>query len=936
MDVRPVLCPSAELLQAYRSGMLNETAAVKVRAHLESCSDCRRQAAEGPTDSASDWHVATPAPDGTLTREAKAPAPERAPDSLPPELVGLRQFYDNVRELNRGGMGVLYLADNRNLGGRTEVLKVVNQDLLKEHPETVERFRQEIESVAKLNHPNIVTAYNTLRMEDLLVLAMEYVPGRNLNEVVTTEGPLAVTEACRYVQQVAEGLQHAFEKQTVHRDIKPSNLMLIREGRRPVVKILDFGLGKARSEKAVESGLTMGPIGTPDYIAPEQIENARDADIRADLYSLGCTLYFLLAGKTPFSGGSLYDILSAQMAREAKPLNQVRADVPPALAAVVSKLMAKEPAERYQHPDEVIEALTPFVRPQSSESLPPSVPDVALASPPKSIGVWLTVAAGLMLTLGFGLWASGAFTGGSQGDAGQPAVQPIVAPPAPDAKADAAPPVVDTTVTASPAVKTPAPREEKRPIEVTAIPESPKPKTGGTAVVVPSPPAEKPLPVSKPKPDPSKLVGAIEVGAKGVKAVVLEQADSPGTGARRLREEWRKSSNTSIADVKDKKFRDDTLQATAEAVAGYYLKIHGEYRLDRVPLAISSGVAGAVEGDAREIQRLKQCIAETVARTVGAAAGKDKKARPFDKTAAQIEAETVVITGEQEIEYTILGLESLRHWQWGVLNERIFIDVGSGTTKAGYYEQEEAGSSRATAFKALTGRVPGTEKFQQAVAKARKDQEGPGKARLTAVEIGTMSQRLSKDLIADPFEDAVGRKPRLVNAKEVYLSGGIVWSMATVLYPTKVRDREVPLGAADLRAFRARVYASYGTFPPVEGEEGLPPEAKDELRRVRDTFAPDALAGGRTCWWRSPTLAIWRIRRSCSTAIRILHGSSTWRGPNPGRAARRSANPYFPWSPMWSLRDAKPLPRNRGADRARFAAVRLCRVIGRGACRGPG
>src|SRR5262249_14561191 len=208
-----------------------------------------------------------------------------------------------------------------------------------------DRFFAEIRNAARLNHPNIVTAYSALRLGESLVLAMEYVEGLDLSRLVKARGPLPVAHACNYMHQAALGLQHAHEHGMVHRDIKPSNLMLSRQGNRALIKVLDFGLAKIRSEQAVDGGLTHEGqmLGTPDYIAPEQTIDARKADIRADVYSLGCTLYYLLNGGPPFDGTSLYDLLQAHHSREALPLNLARPEVPVELAALVAKMMAKEP-----------------------------------------------------------------------------------------------------------------------------------------------------------------------------------------------------------------------------------------------------------------------------------------------------------------------------------------------------------------------------------------------------------------------------------------------------------------------------------------------------------------------------------------------------------------------------------------------------------------
>jgi len=209
-----------------------------------------------------------------------------------------------------------------------------------------------------------VTAYSAIRAGESIVFAMEYVEGHDLSQLVKGNGPLPVAHACNFIYQAALGLQYAHEKGMVHRDIKPSNLILARHGNKPVVKVLDFGLAKATREGPMDKGLTHEGqmLGTPDYIAPEQSLDAQKADIRADIYSLGCTLYYLLSGGAPFQAASLYELLQAHHSMEARPLNLVRPEVPWELAAVVGKMLAKEPARRYQSPSEVAQALKPFFK----------------------------------------------------------------------------------------------------------------------------------------------------------------------------------------------------------------------------------------------------------------------------------------------------------------------------------------------------------------------------------------------------------------------------------------------------------------------------------------------------------------------------------------------------------------------------------------------
>ncbi len=218
-----------------------------------------------------------------------------------------------------------------------------------------------------LNHNNVVKAFSAVQVGESIVFAMEFVEGEDLDKVVRRQGPLPVPYACHYVSQAAMGLQHAHEHQMVHRDIKPQNLILSRQIKKHVVKVLDFGLAKAKREGEAVTDLTgVGAMmGTPAYMAPEQAQDAASADIRADVYSLGCTLYFLLTGAPPFTGKSLFEVLQAHVSTEAAPLSQVRTEAPAELSAVVARMMAKDPAKRFQKPIEAALALAPFIKPGS-------------------------------------------------------------------------------------------------------------------------------------------------------------------------------------------------------------------------------------------------------------------------------------------------------------------------------------------------------------------------------------------------------------------------------------------------------------------------------------------------------------------------------------------------------------------------------------------
>jgi len=365
--------PTDQALQFFGLGKLDDASVESVTKHLESCADCRDRVAIISSDSfLSRLRGAQVQPKmsasvsggcwGSTTERESAPARSTQPLSatLPPELLN-QPDCQVVRELGRGGMGVVYLVFNR-LMDRYEAIKVIGRHLI-DRPGVLDRFLREIRSVAKLRHPNIVAAYAATRIGEGIVYSMEYAEGLDLAKMVKAKGPLPVTHACYFIHQAALGLQHAHEQGIVHRDIKPGNLMLTRSGQRSLVKILDFGLNKATVDVGgADHSLTREGqlLGTPDYIAPEQTLDAQSVDIRADIYSLGCTFYYLLSGRPPFQSGSLFEILEAHRSGHATLLNLVRPEVQVELASVVAKMMAKRPEQRYQTPAEVALALGPF------------------------------------------------------------------------------------------------------------------------------------------------------------------------------------------------------------------------------------------------------------------------------------------------------------------------------------------------------------------------------------------------------------------------------------------------------------------------------------------------------------------------------------------------------------------------------------------------
>jgi len=286
--------------------------------------------------------------------------------------------YRLLDRIGEGGMGQVYKARHERMG-RIVALKVIRKDKLG-NAETIRRFFQEVQAAAQLSHPNIVIAYDAGNIGPVHYLSMEYVDGTDLAKLVKDNGPLSVGQACDFIRQAALGLQHAFDRGLIHRDIKPHNLLVTRNKEagagskgdsngQPAVKILDMGLARWH-DQGKERGLTHSGavMGTPDYLAPEQALDARTADIRADLYSLGCTFYFLLTGQPPFKGEALTELLLKHQMEQATPLEQCRRDVPAGVSAIVRKLMAKRPDDRFQTPTEVASALEPYCGAEGSRA----------------------------------------------------------------------------------------------------------------------------------------------------------------------------------------------------------------------------------------------------------------------------------------------------------------------------------------------------------------------------------------------------------------------------------------------------------------------------------------------------------------------------------------------------------------------------------------
>ncbi len=280
--------------------------------------------------------------------------------------------YVLMERIGEGGMGQVFKALHTVLR-RIDAIKVMRTSGHRPG-DSLPRFLLEAIAGGKVDHKNLVAVRTADRVGECVYLAMEHIDGTDLGRLVQgMPKGLPIVQACDYMRQSALGLEHAHQKGLVHRDVKPSNLMVTREG---VVKVLDLGLARVQEADQLNTRLTRpdAVMGTPDYMSPEQINSSSDADARSDIYSLGCTFYHLLTGQPPYAGGSIMDKLRKHCDNEPAPMRKQRPEISEGLEAVVRRMMARDPARRYQTAGEVIRALGPFCEVPMAVSLDQPMP----------------------------------------------------------------------------------------------------------------------------------------------------------------------------------------------------------------------------------------------------------------------------------------------------------------------------------------------------------------------------------------------------------------------------------------------------------------------------------------------------------------------------------------------------------------------------------
>jgi serine/threonine-protein kinase len=324
-----------------------------------------------------------------VSTSADAEAADQTVISASPPLLGQpAQPAFNARELGRalegrqlehvrleqfvggGGMGAVFRAWDTELH-RTVAVKVLSTYQAGD-VESQRRFQTEARSAARLDHPNIARVHYVGEDSGIRYIVFEYIEGANVRDLVHASGPLTVPDALNYTLQIASALSHAWERDVVHRDIKPSNILITQDG---LAKLVDMGLARLESLDGADNDETATGVtlGTFDYISPEQARNPRDADTRSDIYSLGCTLFFMLTGRPPFAEGSVLQKLLLHQSESPPDVRDVRPDVPDELADVLSKMLAKRPEDRFQNPTELSAALL-----RSMEQIGVAAPAVAI------------------------------------------------------------------------------------------------------------------------------------------------------------------------------------------------------------------------------------------------------------------------------------------------------------------------------------------------------------------------------------------------------------------------------------------------------------------------------------------------------------------------------------------------------------------------------
>ncbi|MFM7845361.1 MAG: serine/threonine-protein kinase, partial [Planctomycetota bacterium] len=325
---------------------------------------------DGSGDGMADQHPELPLNDATVLSQ-RPPGSDLPPPAL---LVGVRELGANLegttlghfhleKFVGGGGMGAVFRGVDTKLGRivAVKVLPATATSFDAAAQDTVRRFQNEAQSAARLDHPNIARVYYVGEQESLNYIVFEYIDGENLRDLVANQGPLSLADVIDFTTQLAQALDHAAQRGVVHRDIKPSNVLVTADQR---IKLVDMGLARLHQIEAPQGDLTATGVtlGTFDYVSPEQARDPRSADVRSDLYSLGCTLFYMLTGRPPFPDGTVLQKLLSHSSDPPPDVRTFRPDLPAEVNALVQRLLAKQPGRRVQTPAELCHSLSELSR----------------------------------------------------------------------------------------------------------------------------------------------------------------------------------------------------------------------------------------------------------------------------------------------------------------------------------------------------------------------------------------------------------------------------------------------------------------------------------------------------------------------------------------------------------------------------------------------
>ena len=369
-----IVCPDKNRLASFSNGLLAEEDSDRLFHHLQDCESCQQNLEtidnlEGGEDTFigslrgaagidDDPHLAEPEFRSATVKALAALANAENDESeiSLPQSIG---EYEIVRPIGRGGMGRVFLGRHTKLG-RQVAIKVLAQHR-RWDKKMHERFDAEMRAIGGLNHPNIVAAHDARDVDGVAVLVTEYVEGLDGSDLLKRKGRLSIANACKIGAEICKALDYIAEKNLVHRDVKPSNVMIDGDGN---VKLLDLGLARIQKvEGENEFTATGQAMGTADYIAPEQVNDARNVDVRTDLYGLGCTLYKMISGRAPFAVEEFatpFAKMNAHVSQTPTELSKLRDDVPKGLGNLVHQLLSKNPSDRPASASDVASRLSSF------------------------------------------------------------------------------------------------------------------------------------------------------------------------------------------------------------------------------------------------------------------------------------------------------------------------------------------------------------------------------------------------------------------------------------------------------------------------------------------------------------------------------------------------------------------------------------------------